>query len=530
MIKSFRKLSGNIVTRMIIGTLIIAFVFWGVSDAVRHLGSNNVVEFKYIKPITFEEFLLKKKENTLLLQQRVDARKVDMLDQEREINNSTLDQMINNRLAGYFTDQYNLSMSDKYFLKNVKELEMFRTELGDFNKADFNSIISTIYGSEKHFADLYKEHLLSNLLVNNYSAAIYLPQMLNEEMMNFYSEIRIVDIAKINLNRKKTGLQTVEPTELSLREFYSNNIAKFELPETRLVKYVEIKYADLLKDLIVTSEEVKAYFQEHQEDFQGKDLQDSKKEIIEILQSLARSKAMNELAKSIEDDVASGISFGAIADKYKLNLVTLNPISFDNVKDIPNIIQPFIENIQHMEDNEVSYPMETQSGVVIFEVDKTYPRQVIPFEAVKDKVKEQWAANMLIEINYQTLAELAKSPNGDAFYQKSEEFGVDLRKDIRVWRNNKENQSIPLELLSNIISLNSAGSMTKVVRHGDNAYIAFIKGIQHQKLTQDKRKSLNKQMQAMLEHSYINGIMSYLKNINQVKIDKSFLIDLNNNV
>ena len=529
MITSFRKLSGNIITRMIIGTVIIAFIIWSVSDVVRQPGNNNIVEFRYIKPINLEEFRIKKKENTLLLQYKVDPKRIEMLDQDREINYITLDQMINHSLTTYFVNQYNLSISDKYFLNNIKELGIFKTELGYFNEHDFNAIISKIYLSEKHFTDSYKEYLLGNFLLNNYRNSVYVPILLQEENIKFYSELRILDIAKINLKCIKAGAQVFDPTELSLREFYSNNIAKFELPETRRIQYVEIKYTDFVNDIVVSSEDIKSYFQEHQDDFYNKTFKDSNKDIILMLQSQARSKVMNEFAKTIEDDVASGIAFEAISSKYKLNLIELKTQNCDNIKDLPDILQPFMDNIQNMEDNEVSYPMETPNGVVLFTVDQTHPRQVLPFEVVQDKVKALWVTSMIGEINYQTLAELKKSANYDEFHQKSQEHGIDLTKDMRVWRDNEDRESIPIDLLNDIMSLNSPGQITKVVRHGDYAYIAFVKSIQRQKLTESQRKSLSKYIRTTLEQSYISDIITYLKNINQVTIYKNLFTEFNNN-
>ena len=472
MIKQFRKASEHLYTRIFIGLIVLAFILWAISDFKNnYVNDDYVVEFKYLPNITLEEFLIKKREN--LLQSSQDNK--DSPEEENKLIYLTLNQLINERLINKVIKDQMLDIDNITFIENIKKTKAFQNEDGLFDKAKFEKFLSTANISQEEFMNSYKQMLLQNLIFNIYESSIYIPNLLQKNILDYSLERRIFDLVSIDkLNIKYTKLPAY--TEKDLKEFFDQNQNLFKLEESRKLNYVIVSYNDLGTKYNPNTEYLAHYYEENKNDFEGKTLDQSKDEIINILKNVEKSNQTNSFIKILEDEIAAGNTLDQISKEHKLKISFIENFT-NSYSTKEEFLNDFKNTIIGMQEKEVSYPIEIDNGLVIFEIEKINPARIAEFKDALKEIDVSFKNHKYEELNFAKMKEFATIANSDNFIKEASQRGFNVDNDISIARDRScDKKELPSNLLNEIFK-HSPQQMTDIIQDKDYYYVAIIRNI-----------------------------------------------------
>jgi parvulin-like peptidyl-prolyl isomerase len=522
MIKQLRKASEHLYTRIFIGLIVVAFIGWGISDFKNHYSNNDVVQFKYLPNIGLEEFTLRKRENLIRSYSQNENRAIDSKEDDLKITNLTLNQLINERLIDKLIKDYELEISDKDFIQHIKKIKIFHNDKGVFDKSIFDRVIASSNMSSEEFIDSYKKNLLQNLILNSYNSAIYVPNILENYIVNYMFDTRMVDIAYIDLTSAKYT-QPINYTEKNLQDFYLQNQKLFELPESRNIKYLQVSYDELVNNNQVTELDINTYYNDNKSNFENQTLQEASKEIESILQSSSRSRQISDVIKKLEDQIASGQTLRQISEQNKLKINSINNFSKDYHSGL-YYLNDLKDTILGMQEQEISYPIELKDGIIIFEVEEIKKSQVPKFNDIYKEVEAKWINSAYKKQNLDIMEKLKKTANHKNFITEAKKIGLNLQENIVFTRNGVPTHlNVPEEILNEIFK-SSKGDTTNIIIKNDKAYICLLKDVYIGKGDKKDIEKIQDNFSLSFKQSLIEDLISSIRLDNNIKINQKMLM------
>ena len=176
---------------------------------------------------------------------------------------------------------------------------------------------------------------------------------------------------------KEQGITTIEKLEAAMREGGVDPVATRQTLRTELMKQAVIqKEVDSKVFFSLTMDELKKYFQEHQDKFRKPE----SVTISEIFLSFAGKNEADVKARALElvTQLRSGADFGAVAaanSEREVNGVRVAPQNKGKVGafEMPNLREEIANAVRNVKVGGISDPLRTSDGYQIFRVDERTP-------------------------------------------------------------------------------------------------------------------------------------------------------------
>jgi len=315
----------------------------------------------------------------------------------------------------------------------------------------------------------------------------------------------------------------VKPDNKELEDFYKNNENDFVLPELRSFDYITINKDFFDKKIDLGEREIQAYYESNENEFNNKPYSAVKEEIREILQNTKLEDLIAQFSKSLEEEVAAGLTLKDIAVKHGIKISNMKPISKDALGEDSNInISEIADSVFEMMEGEVSYPLElsNQNKIVLVELVKITPSRKQQFEEVKDQISSILQAKAIADENIKILEQIQKD-----YQEKKVDLGLLKNKGVLVESNKfmtradfDKKEKINPEL-TYLIFKTEKGQTTGVVKDDKKAYFAFIKD---NRIDANKAKKIRNESLMQIQNTIREGIMQeligYLAEQNDVKV------------
>jgi hypothetical protein len=337
------------------------------------------------------------------------------------------------------------------------------------------------------------------------------------------AETKYFDIVSIDLANKKNIPLLEKPDNKGLEDFYKNNENNFVLPELRSFDYITIEKDFFGKEIDLGEKEIQAYYEANKNEFNNKPYSMVKEEIQEILQNTKLEELITQFSKSLEEEVAAGLTLKDIALKHGIKISSMKPISKDALVEDSNLnISEIADSVFEMLEGEVSYPLElsNQNKIVLVELGKIIPSRQQGFEEVKGQISSILQEKAIAEENIKILQQIQKD------YQEGK-VDLELLKNKGILVENKKSMSRTDFGMKNkmnpeltyLIFKTEKGQTTGLVKDDKKAYFAFIKD---DKINLDKAKKINQESLMQIKNTIREGIMQeligYLAEQNDVKV------------
>ncbi|MCT4635958.1 MAG: SurA N-terminal domain-containing protein [Rickettsiales bacterium] len=158
---------------------------------------------------------------------------------------------------------------------------------------------------------------------------------------------------------------------------------------------------------------------------QYKSFDEAKNELRENLLYKLAEIEMNDLVKTVEDDIASGANFKDIAQTNNIQAGEVEEISLDEKDSISNINSAILSlafNTPEMEESEVT--MLDPSGYAVVKVTKIFPERTQNFEEAREQAKTRYLSQLKDEITLEISTKLSENFNS-IILEKNNKYQLD---------------------------------------------------------------------------------------------------------
>lgn len=519
MLRQIRSAADNVIFRIVLGVLVVAFGFWGVDDVLNSRNNLDVVTFNNADAISEAEFLRAKSKEISQIQQSQGVNLSEEQIKQYGINEMVIDKLISGRLIDQLVKAYDLDIGDKSLANFIKQLPYFKNKKDEFDLEAFKSYLRHSGITEEEYSAELKSKLLRNLLLGSFMRSSYLSQTSVQNMAIFWSEEREFDLVSIDLASTKY-VKVGEPTPQQLEEFYKDNLDSFTLPEKRDLSYVILDGASIAKGTKVSESEVKQFFDENKEEFGTKTFAKVKTDIEAMLKTRKSEELFADLAKNLDDEVAGGASLAEIAQKFNLKLLSLSNVTTESL--VANkTIGALVDNIFGMQSGEVSYPLELPDPktLALVEIKKVTSATPLELDKIKSDVALQWKKSQYFDLNMKILQDFASQTKPENFKTEAAKLSLDAT-EVKLKRSELEtNNKFPPEMLIRIFSM-PPGLISSLFSNEDKAFIALVRKAKHNnEAAKLIIKNSGERISEQLRNGLIQEIMTSLKNKEDVKIN-----------
>ena len=330
MLGSIRKFSTSIYAKILLGIVVIPFVFWGMGSSFRS-GNTNVIVVIDKEKFSTEEF-----GNFVNSYQGLD----------KKINSEKIDELlsifIGNKLIKNEYDRYNIKLSDKSLSKLIKIQKEFKKD-NKFSRSKYEKFLITNNLDAVNFENNLSNHEKRKQLLSIIGGGIVPSKYMVNDIYNKINQKR--KIALINLNDVFT--KEIIYSEDKIKTYYESNKKKY-IEIYKSVKILEISP----KNLTCVDEFNNTFF-----------------------------KMLDE----IHDLIIQGEKLDLLINKYNLekpNVIKINKLGQDlNYKKIDKISKDIVSNI---------FSQTGETSIELLEInDKYYIIEIFKTENIQKKVNNK---------------------------------------------------------------------------------------------------------------------------------------------
>ncbi|MGI4850902.1 MAG: SurA N-terminal domain-containing protein [Janthinobacterium lividum] len=250
--------------------------------------------------------------------------------QQKQLYPYVLENMINNLLLEREADRLGLRVTDDQIRYVISENKDFKTSEGTFDQNLFNNYLTNIQMSEKDFIDMIRKELRRNMLMKTLGGGINSSQILTTRLYSYEHQRRLLQVVAIESHQLKLAK---DPTEPEILDYYNKNPAKFTAPEYRDITALILTRALTLKDVKIDENQLKDYFDRHEDEFKDRKFDQVKDDIKKELEKRDANEKLFTLTNKIDDALAGGASLEEIAKNYSIEVTSFSHVSAEGTYD-----------------------------------------------------------------------------------------------------------------------------------------------------------------------------------------------------
>ena len=243
MLNKLRNFSKTKLATVLIGVIIVPFVFWGMGGVFQGGNTNNIAKIKNTN-ISTQEFF-----------DHIRSIGINEDIISKNINNDILKEILNDLLAKKFIElevkKLGITISDESLLILIKNNKNFLDEKKKFDRLKYEKFLLESNISAPEFEKRLKKIELEKILFNYYSAGLHIPKYL-ADFFN-YSKNRVINVEYVSLESKYK-----KKDDFSKEDVLNYiNLNK----ENLKTDFLDIRYAKLTPEILTGSKEYnESYF------------------------------------------------------------------------------------------------------------------------------------------------------------------------------------------------------------------------------------------------------------------------------
>lgn len=297
--------------------------------------------------------------------------------QEIGLDQAVLQQLITSRALDHEAAQLGISIGDGSLAEQIVEIPAFQGVNGEFDREGYAFALERSGQSEADFENNLREETARTLLQGALVSGVVMPDTYTTTLLNFFGETRNFTWARLSAGDLSEAVP--EPTEADLRAYYDANLDQFMLAETKQLTYVALTPDELIGEIDVPEEELRAEFDARVDEYNQPE-----RRLIERLVFLDQASA-DQAAAALE---VNGTTFEALVEERGLNLADVDMGDNDRLS-----LDAAGEAVFGAEVGEVVGPLPSDLGPALFRINGILPAQVTTFEQAKPVLQDYLASD-----------------------------------------------------------------------------------------------------------------------------------------
>ncbi|CAH1532759.1 Peptidyl-prolyl cis-trans isomerase ppiD [Vibrio rotiferianus] len=399
MMDRLREGVNSIAIKIILGLIILSFVFAGVGSYLTS-GGNNAAAKVGNTEISRGEFEMAYQNERNRMQAQFGDSFAQMLADPAYVESfrkSVLDRMINDVLLDQQAESLGLRISDAQIRTMILELPQFQSN-GKFDQDVYQASLRRAGYSPDSFAEYMRSQLVREQLLNALQLSEFtLPGEVQAEG-KLFTQTRDIRTITINLD---DFAKHVELTDEEIQDYYKANPDNFTRPEQVKVAYIELSAEELKKQIQVSDAEVKQYYDEHLDKYSSEE----QRRVAHILvEGDDEAKA-----QAILDELNGGADFAKLAEEKSDDFG-----SAENGGDLGwierDVMDPAFEEAAFALKNvgDTTGLVKSDFGYHIIKLEELKDSVAKPFTEVAAEIKKEMVDQKAVDQFYELQSELEK--------------------------------------------------------------------------------------------------------------------------
>ncbi|OBT16029.1 peptidylprolyl isomerase [Vibrio sp. UCD-FRSSP16_10] len=388
MMERLREGVNSVAVKIILGLIILSFVFTGVSG---YLGGGSSTAAKVGNTeISRAEFEMAYQNERNRAQQQMGDYFTSQLGDPafvQSFRQRVLDQMVNQILLEQYAESMGLRVSDQKVREVLLSMPQFQSN-GQFDQEVYQAALRRGGYNAESFAEYLRSDMVRQKILGAVEQSEFvLPKEVAQASM-LLTQTR--DIRTVTIQPSEMA-KAIVPTAEQLQEFYKNNPDRFTRPEQYKISYVELSAKQMKKSDVVTDKEAKDFYEKNIDRYSTQEqrslshilVQDEAK-AKELLAQLKAGSDFATVAKENSEDLGSAENGGALGWVEK------------------GVMDPKFEAAAFALQSTGDYSdvVKSDFGYHIIKLDALKAPQAKPFAKVVDEIKTEMADQQAVDRFY----------------------------------------------------------------------------------------------------------------------------------
>jgi len=378
MLDLMRKHARSWSIQALLFAVIIVFVFWGVGSYRE--GKSNKIAIVNDHPITFSEYKISY-ENLLkrykgIYKDQWSEKLIDRL----KLKEMAMELLIERTLLLQEAERINLEVTRKELRESIMAYPAFQKD-GVFDNSQYMSLLRYSKMMPEEFEDSQRADLLikkiEELIKDNVKVS-------DKELFDVYTiETESVNLEFIRL-QAASFLNKTTISDDEIRDYFSNNKGKYEIPAKVRVQYLRFNPKDYEHKVKVSDSDINDYYDFNKENFTVPEKVKARHILVRAPHG-ADPESLNkarERAEKILEDFRRGTDFAVLATKYSDDPSAKTGGDLGLIER-EKLMAPIRDAVSLLKGGEVSPVIQSAHGFHIIKVEKVIDGKTKPLKEVK---------------------------------------------------------------------------------------------------------------------------------------------------
>ncbi|MDA0118353.1 peptidylprolyl isomerase [Vibrio sp. T11.5] len=399
MMDRLREGVNSIAVKIILGLIILSFVFAGVGSYIVG-GSNNSAAKVGNVEIGRGEFEQAYQNERNRMQAQLGDYFSNLLADPSYVESfrkSVLDRMINDLLLEQHAEALGLRVSDNQVRSMIVDMPQFQVD-GKFDQEIYQASLRRAGFTPDSFAEYLRRDLVRNQLLTAIQSSDFSLEGEVDAQSKLLTQTR--EIKKVTLSLSEFASKA-ELSESEINDYYTQNSDRYTRPEQVKVAYIELSAQQLKEAVQISDEQAKQYYQDHLDKYSS---QEQRRVSHILIQGDDKAKA-----QSILDQLNAGADFAALAEEKSDDFGSaseggsLGWIERD-------VMDPAFEEAAFAlkKAGDVTGLVKSDFGYHIIKLDELKGSVVKPYDEVAAEIKQELKDQQAIDQFYELQSELEK--------------------------------------------------------------------------------------------------------------------------
>lgn len=421
MLQTIRDKVSGWVAKVLLGALVIVFIFWGVELNTTATSENAAAEVNG-DPINLSTLQNAWQQRQAELQQMFRDEIPQAVKQQQQ--EAVLQQLIRLQLLQQRADSEGFHVSDTKIAETILGLESLKVD-GQFSRDRYASALLQQGMNEAQFEAQLRSELATRQLQNGVAGTAFVTAKELQRAQALLNEQREIDYAVIPF---KSYLGSVKVTDAEVASWYEVHKAEYKTPETVDLQYVELKLVDSAAEVTVDDAALRAHYEQIKDRFSATERRRGHHILITTSEDLDDAAAQKQ-AEEVMTKLKAGGDFEALAKQY-----SKDPGSASKGGDLGwatkgMFVGAFEQALFSMQPGELRGPVKTEFGYHVLRLDEIEGGTTKPFDQVRAEVESEFKTERARTLFYEKTQKLAD----EAFAKLTEldsvakDFGTEVK-------------------------------------------------------------------------------------------------------
>jgi peptidyl-prolyl cis-trans isomerase D len=389
-----RKHAGTWMIKIILGAIVIVFIFWGVGS-YRSRQSGRVASVNGTI-ITLDDY--RESYNNLIEQVRqsfgnnLNEELIRML----QLRKRALDQLVDKALMLQAAEKLKLTVSDEELAESIRNIRAFQTA-GMFDSGRYLNILSRNRLTPEDFEVQQRETLIINKLQGLIIGSIKVSDLEAQQWYIWNNTETDIDYLVLEPQRYKD----IKLTEEELRGYFDQHKDSYKTDPSIKVRYLYFNPVDYAARVKLTEDDIRDYYESNLDEFKTPKTVEARHILIKVDQNAdpQQVESARKKAEEIFKLAKQGQDFAELARKYSEG-PTRTKGGYLGTFRREEMVKPFSDKAFSMNAGEISEPVRTPFGWHIIKVEKVNPAKTLTLEEAEADIRKKLTADRAKNMAY----------------------------------------------------------------------------------------------------------------------------------